>query len=87
LLRQKRDGIVLNAHYDGDGAIMFKHACIGCEGIVTKQLGSGGRSPPLGKAKERKGPTRGLTVVLRTLSVLLGGANSSYATFTDCLEE
>jgi bifunctional non-homologous end joining protein LigD len=45
LLRQKRDGIVFNAHYDCDGAIMFKHACkLGCEGIVSKQLGSPHRS-------------------------------------------
>jgi bifunctional non-homologous end joining protein LigD len=35
LLRQKRDGIALNAHYNGDGAIIDKHACKpGCEGIV-----------------------------------------------------
>jgi bifunctional non-homologous end joining protein LigD len=35
LLRQKRDGIGLNAHYNGDGAIIDKHACKpGCEGIV-----------------------------------------------------
>jgi len=35
LLRQKRDGIELNAHYNGDGAIIDKHACkLGCEGIV-----------------------------------------------------
>ena len=34
LLRQKRDGIVLNAHYVGDGATIYKHACtLGCEGI------------------------------------------------------
>jgi bifunctional non-homologous end joining protein LigD len=46
LLRQKKsDGIVLNAHYYGDGAIIFKHACkLGCEGIVSKQLGSPYRS-------------------------------------------
>ena len=45
LLRQKRDGLVLNAHYDGDGAVIYKHACtLGCEGIVSKQLGSPYRS-------------------------------------------
>jgi bifunctional non-homologous end joining protein LigD len=27
LLRRKSVGIVLNAHYEGDGAIIFKHAC------------------------------------------------------------
>ena len=45
LLRQKRDGIVLNAHYDGDGATIYRHACtLGCEGIVSKRLGSSYRS-------------------------------------------
>jgi ATP-dependent DNA ligase len=39
------DGIVLNAHYDGDGAAIYKHACtLGCEGIVSKRLGSPYRS-------------------------------------------
>jgi ATP-dependent DNA ligase len=34
-LGQKRDGIVLNAHYEGDGRVIFGHACkLGCEGIV-----------------------------------------------------
>jgi bifunctional non-homologous end joining protein LigD len=45
LLRQKRDGIVLNAHYDGDGATIYAQACkLGCEGIVSKRLGSPYRS-------------------------------------------
>ena len=42
--RLEADGIVFNAHYDGDGVIVFRHACkLGCEG---KRLGSayrGGR--------------------------------------------
>ncbi len=34
-------GIVFNEHYEGDGEIVFKHACkLGCEGIVSKRLGS-----------------------------------------------
>jgi bifunctional non-homologous end joining protein LigD len=34
-------GIVLNEHYENDGEIIFKHACkLGCEGIVSKRLGS-----------------------------------------------
>ena len=38
-------GIVLNAHYEADGAAVFKHACaLGCEGIVSKRLGSTYRS-------------------------------------------
>jgi bifunctional non-homologous end joining protein LigD len=41
LLRRPSDGIVLNAHYTGDGAIVYKHACVlGCEGVVSKRLGS-----------------------------------------------
>jgi bifunctional non-homologous end joining protein LigD len=41
LLRQKHDGIAVNAHYEGDGATIYKHACkLGCEGIVSKRLGS-----------------------------------------------
>ena len=32
-------------HYDGDGAVTYKHACaLGCEGIVWKRLGSTYRS-------------------------------------------
>jgi bifunctional non-homologous end joining protein LigD len=38
-------GIVLNVHYDCDDATVFKHACgLGCEGIVSKRLGSPYRS-------------------------------------------
>jgi ATP-dependent DNA ligase len=45
LLRRGRDGIVLNVHYDCDGETIFKHACaLGCEGIVSKRLGSPYRS-------------------------------------------
>jgi bifunctional non-homologous end joining protein LigD len=45
LLHKKIDGIALNAHYEGDGAIIYKHACaLGCEGIVSKRLGSPYRS-------------------------------------------
>jgi ATP-dependent DNA ligase len=45
VLRRERDGIVLNVHYDCDGATVFEHACkLGCEGIVSKRLGSPYRS-------------------------------------------
>ena len=38
-------GIVLNVHYEADGAAVFKHACaLGCEGIVSKRIGSTYRS-------------------------------------------
>ena len=41
LLRGTDDGIAFNKHFDGDGAIIFEHACaLGCEGIVSKRLGS-----------------------------------------------
>ena len=40
-LRERHHGIALNATYDGDGAVIYEHACtLGCEGIVSKQLGS-----------------------------------------------
>jgi bifunctional non-homologous end joining protein LigD len=45
LLVREREGIVFNQHYDGDGVIIFKQACaLGCEGIVSKRLGSHYRS-------------------------------------------
>jgi bifunctional non-homologous end joining protein LigD len=41
LLGRRRSGIAVNTHYEGDGATIFKHACaLGCEGIVSKRLGS-----------------------------------------------
>ena len=34
-----------NEHYTGEGAIIYKNACaLGCEGIVSKRLGSPYRS-------------------------------------------
>ena len=60
LLRAPHLGIVLNEHYEGDGNIIFKHACkLGCEGIVSKRLGSlyrSGRSPHWVKVKNPKAP-------------------------------
>jgi bifunctional non-homologous end joining protein LigD len=53
-------GIVLNAHYEADGAAVFKHACaLGCEGIVSKRLGSiyrSGRSDHWLKVKNPTAP-------------------------------
>jgi bifunctional non-homologous end joining protein LigD len=38
LLHGAPAGIVLSEHYDGDGAVMFRHACaLGLEGIVSKR--------------------------------------------------
>ena len=60
LLRREFDGIVLNVHYDCDGETVFEHACaLGCEGIVSKRLGSpyrSGRSPHWVKVKNPKAP-------------------------------
>jgi bifunctional non-homologous end joining protein LigD len=45
LLPKPRPGIALNEHFVGDGEIVFAHACrLGCEGIVSKRLGSAYRS-------------------------------------------
>ena len=60
LIRVPRAGIVLNEHYEGDGEIVFQHACkLGCEGIVSKRLGSpyrSGRSPHWLKIKNPAAP-------------------------------
>jgi hypothetical protein len=42
LLRLPHHGIALNETYRGDSAMTFKHACVrlGCEGIVSKRLGT-----------------------------------------------
>jgi bifunctional non-homologous end joining protein LigD len=60
LVRGPRPGIVLNEHYEGDGEIVFQHACkLGCEGIVSKRLGStysSGRSKYWVKVKNPKAP-------------------------------
>jgi bifunctional non-homologous end joining protein LigD len=45
LLRGKRAGIAFNAHFIADGTIVYRQACaLGCEGIVSKRLGSPYRS-------------------------------------------
>jgi bifunctional non-homologous end joining protein LigD len=45
LVRGPHPGIVMNQHYEGDGKIVFQPACaLGCEGIVSKRLGSRYRS-------------------------------------------
>jgi bifunctional non-homologous end joining protein LigD len=47
LLRRPPDGIAFNEHYTGDGAIIYTHACkLGCEGIVSKRIGSRYRPGP-----------------------------------------
>ena len=60
LLRGSNLSIVLNEHFTEDGAIVFREACkLGCEGIVSKRLGSpyrSGRSAHWVKVKNPKGP-------------------------------
>jgi bifunctional non-homologous end joining protein LigD len=52
--------IVVNEHFEGDGSIIFKHACkLGCEGIVSKRIGSpykSGRSVHWVKVKNPNAP-------------------------------
>jgi bifunctional non-homologous end joining protein LigD len=60
LVRGAHPGIVLNEFFEGDGDILFDHACkLGCEGIVSKRLGSpyrSGRSLHWVKVKNPKAP-------------------------------
>jgi bifunctional non-homologous end joining protein LigD len=60
LVRGPYPGIVINHHYEGDGEVVFQHACaLGCEGIVSKRLGSpyrSGRSPHWVKIKNPNAP-------------------------------
>ena len=59
LVRTPRPGIVINEHYDGDGDIVFKYACkLGCEGIVSKRLGSTYRSGRFAHWVKVKNPKR-----------------------------
>jgi bifunctional non-homologous end joining protein LigD len=60
LVRGPHPGIMLNERYDGDGEIVFHHDCkLGCEGIVSKRLGSpyrSGRTAHWVKVKNPKAP-------------------------------
>jgi ATP-dependent DNA ligase len=60
LLRRSHPGITLNKHFGGDGNVIFEHAyALGCEGIVSKRLGSpylSGRSDYLVKVKNPNAP-------------------------------
>jgi ATP-dependent DNA ligase len=54
LLRLPHDGIAINEHFSGDGAVIYKQACaLGCEGIVSKRLGSPYRVPQRGRRLRR----------------------------------
>jgi len=60
LLKGSHLSIVLNEHFEEDGAIVFREACkLGCESIVSKRLGSlyrSGRSVHWVKVKNPKAP-------------------------------
>ncbi|HEY2534835.1 MAG TPA: DNA ligase [Xanthobacteraceae bacterium] len=60
LVRGPHPGIAVNEHYVGDGDIVYRHACnLGCEGIVSKRLGSlyrSGRSKHWLKVKNPAAP-------------------------------
>jgi bifunctional non-homologous end joining protein LigD len=60
LLGQRHPGIALNETYSGEGAVIYQHACaLGCEGIVSKRLGSAyrmGRTDSWVKTKNPDAP-------------------------------
>ena len=60
LLKDRQVSIVLNEHFDEDGPAVYRAACqLGCEGIVSKRLGSpyrSGRSKHWIKIKNPKAP-------------------------------
>jgi len=60
LLKGAHLSIVLNEHFEEDGAIVYREACrLGCEGIVSKRIGSNyrsGRSPHWVKVKNPAAP-------------------------------
>jgi bifunctional non-homologous end joining protein LigD len=63
LLKRSHLSIVLNEYFEEDGATVYRAACeLGCEGIVSKRLGSSyrsGRSPHWVKVKNPSGEARG----------------------------
>ena len=60
LLKGSHLSLVLNEHFDEDGASVYRAACqLGCEGIVSKRFGStysSGRSKYWVKVKNPKAP-------------------------------
>ena len=60
LLKGRQVSIVLNEHFEEDGAAVYRAACqLGCEGIVSKRLGSlyrSGRSRHWVKVKNPNAP-------------------------------
>jgi bifunctional non-homologous end joining protein LigD len=57
ILNRPQEGIAFNQHYLCDGAVLFKHACaLGCEGVVSKRLGSPYRSGRVDDWRKVKNP-------------------------------
>jgi bifunctional non-homologous end joining protein LigD len=60
VLKKASSKIVFNEHYEAEGSQVFKEACaLGCEGIVSKKLGSpyrSGRSDTWLKVKNPAAP-------------------------------
>ena len=60
LINNKHRGIAFNKHFDVEGSVLLHHACkLGCEGIVSKRLGSPyrfGRSKDWVKIKNPTAP-------------------------------
>jgi len=57
LLHNVRDGIAFNQHFSGDRVMIFKHASAhGCEGIVSKRLGSAYRAGRVNHWRKIKNP-------------------------------
>ena len=51
LVAKVRDGIEFNEHIEGDGAVIFQHAChLGHEGIVAKCASSCAMRPRIGSS-------------------------------------
>jgi bifunctional non-homologous end joining protein LigD len=41
LLRRSKPGLAFNRHFEVNGTVVYEQACVlGCEGIVSKRLGS-----------------------------------------------
>jgi bifunctional non-homologous end joining protein LigD len=71
LLRGSHLSIVLNEHFTEDGAIVFRESCkLGCEGIVSKRLGSPYRSgrSAFQKSESARCDARGGGAAIRTIS-------------------
>jgi bifunctional non-homologous end joining protein LigD len=59
LLKRRHRGTAFNKHFEGDGAIIYKHACtLGCEGIVSKRLGSPYKAVLIIGSRSRTRPRR-----------------------------